>query len=190
VRTIGDPGGRFKEDPIRILRAIKFAARLDFEIEPKTLAALKQTRSEIPKAAAPRILEEFNRFCRSGSGRRSFELAFDTGVFDVILPSCRARMQRTARAQGSPDSSRRDRRALEGGRDVYPGEIFSALLVRLGRAGAGIGSARARGEAGRARRAHVVGRRAAARSRCACASRARIRSTRDRRWRRSSAWCR
>jgi poly(A) polymerase len=81
VRTIGDPAIRFREDPIRILRAIKFAARLDFAIEPKTLAALRQTRNEIPKAASPRILEEFNRFCRSGAGRRSFELAFETGVF-------------------------------------------------------------------------------------------------------------
>jgi poly(A) polymerase len=78
VRTIGDPVVRFREDPIRILRAIKFAARLGFAIEDKTLAALRQTRSEIPKAAAPRILEEFNRFCRSGAGRRSFELTFET----------------------------------------------------------------------------------------------------------------
>src|SRR4029077_14958216 len=86
VRTIGDPVVRFREDPIRILRAIKFAARLGFAIEDKTLAALRQTRSEIPKAAAPRILEEFNRFCRSGAGRRAFELTFETGVFDVIVP--------------------------------------------------------------------------------------------------------
>jgi poly(A) polymerase len=69
VRTIGDPEIRFREDPIRILRAIKFAARLDFEIEPETLKALKRTRKEIPKAAAPRILEEINRFCRGGAAR-------------------------------------------------------------------------------------------------------------------------
>jgi poly(A) polymerase len=129
VRTIGDPVVRFREDPIRILRAIKFAARLDFAIEPKTLAALRQTRFEIPKAASPRILEEFNRFCRSGAGRRSFELAFDTGVFEVILPEL-------ATTYGERGPTRKVLYALldaidarwKSGRDVYPGEIFSALL--------------------------------------------------------------
>ncbi len=86
VRTIGDPDVRFREDPIRSLRAIKFAARLDFEIEAHTLEALKRTRGEIPRAAPPRVLEEINRFCRGGAAARSFELALDTGVFEVILP--------------------------------------------------------------------------------------------------------
>ena len=57
IRTIGDPEIRFREDPIRILRAIKFAARLGFGIEPKTLAAVHKTRDEVPKAAAPRVLD-------------------------------------------------------------------------------------------------------------------------------------
>ncbi len=129
VRTIGDPVVRFREDPIRILRAIKFAARLDFTIEAKTLAALRQTRSEIPKAASPRILEEFNRFCRSGAGRRSFEIAFETGVFEVILPELAA-------TYGSDGPERKILFTLldaldarwKSGREIYPGEIFSALL--------------------------------------------------------------
>ena len=86
IRTIGDPAVRFREDPIRILRAIKFAARLDFGIEEATLAALKATRNELPKAAPPRVLEEINRFCRGAAGRRSFELLRETEVLEVILP--------------------------------------------------------------------------------------------------------
>jgi poly(A) polymerase len=86
VRTIGDPEIRFREDPIRILRAIRFAAGLGFKIEPTTLDALKRTRKLIPKAAAPRILEEINRFCRGGGARASFEMLREIGVFEVILP--------------------------------------------------------------------------------------------------------
>jgi len=129
VRTIGDPAVRFREDPIRILRALKFAARLSFDIEEKTLVALRQTRGEIPKAAAPRILEEINRFCRGGAARRSFELAIETGVFAVILPEL---------AETYPEGSaaRRSLLALldaidtrlKGDRDIATGEIFSALL--------------------------------------------------------------
>jgi poly(A) polymerase len=129
VRTIGDPVVRFREDPIRILRAIKFAARLDFAIEAKTLAALRQTRSEIPKAATPRILEEFNRYCRSGSGRRAFELSFETGVFEVILPELAALYGEKGPERAvlltlldAIDARWKD------GREVYPGEIFAALL--------------------------------------------------------------
>ena len=129
VRTIGDPATRFREDPIRILRAIKFAARLDFAIEPKTLQALRATRVEIPKAAPPRVLEEFNRFCRSGAGRKSFELCFETGVFEIIVPELAA-----VYADDGPN-----RRALlalldaidvrwNSGREVGTGEIFTALL--------------------------------------------------------------
>ena len=85
VRTIGDARVRFREDPIRILRAIKFAARLGFTIESTTLQGLKETRKEIPKAASARILEEINRFCRGGAARRSFELLREMEVFPVIL---------------------------------------------------------------------------------------------------------
>jgi len=139
VRTIGDPVVRFREDPIRILRAIKFAARLDFTIEATTLAALRHTRGEIPKAAPPRILEEFNRFCRSGSGRRAFELAFDTGVFEVILPEL-VPVYREAGPERDVLFALLD--ALDarwtGGRDVYPGEIFSALLFAAVAPGLGL----------------------------------------------------
>ena len=129
VRTIGDPATRFREDPIRILRAIKFAARLDFDIEPKTLAALRQTRSEIPKAAPPRVLEELNRFCRGAAARRSFQLMLDTGVFEVVLPE----LQSTYGTEGPERDAlfallgSLDARVL-GGLEVCAGEIFAALL--------------------------------------------------------------
>jgi Poly A polymerase head domain/Probable RNA and SrmB- binding site of polymerase A len=86
VRTIGDPDIRFQEDPVRILRAIKFAARLDFGFEPGTWNALLRWRGEISKCAPPRLLEEIHRLMRGGAARRSFELLVETGVLAVLSP--------------------------------------------------------------------------------------------------------
>ena len=86
VRTIGDPDVRFREDPIRMLRAIKFAARCDLTIEPATYAALLRHRDDIRKSAPPRVVEEVFRLLRGGAARRSLELALSTGVLDVLSP--------------------------------------------------------------------------------------------------------
>ena len=86
VRTIGDPDIRFQEDPVRMLRALKFAARLDFGFEPATWKALLRWRSEISKCAPPRLLEEMHRLLRGGAARRSFELMVETGVLAVLSP--------------------------------------------------------------------------------------------------------
>jgi poly(A) polymerase len=86
IRTIGDPDIRFQEDPVRMLRAIKFAARLSFGFEPATWRALMRWRSEISKCAPPRLLEEVHRLLRGGAARRSFELLVETGVLAVLSP--------------------------------------------------------------------------------------------------------
>jgi poly(A) polymerase len=86
IRTIGDPDIRFQEDPVRMLRAIKFAARLSFGFEPATWRALLRWRSEISKCAPPRLLEEVHRLLRGGAARRSFELLVETGVLAVLSP--------------------------------------------------------------------------------------------------------
>jgi poly(A) polymerase len=86
IRTIGDPDIRFQEDPVRILRAVKFAARLDFGFEPATWRALLRWRGEISKCAPPRLLEEVHRLMRGGAARRSFELLVETGVLAVLSP--------------------------------------------------------------------------------------------------------
>jgi tRNA nucleotidyltransferase/poly(A) polymerase len=87
MRTIGEPEVRFQEDPVRMLRAVKFAARLDFGFEPTTYKALLRWRGEISKCAPPRLLEEIHRLMRGGAARRSFELLVETGVLAVLSPS-------------------------------------------------------------------------------------------------------
>jgi poly(A) polymerase len=129
VRTIGDPEIRFREDPIRIIRAIKFAARLGFTIESGTLKALKKTCSELPKAAAPRIMEELNRFGREKCARHSFEILRETGVFDHILPEL-------VEAYKNADTWQLLLHLLEGldhrskaGQQNATGEIFTCLIL-------------------------------------------------------------
>ncbi len=84
VRTIGDPDIRFREDPVRMLRAIKFAARLEFDIETQTYQALIRHHNEVRKCASARILEELYRLLRSGAAFRSMRHLVDTGVADVL----------------------------------------------------------------------------------------------------------
>jgi poly(A) polymerase len=86
VRTIGDPDVRFREDPVRILRAVKFAARCDLTIEPETFRFMMEHKAELAKCAQARVTEEFYRLLRAGAARRSFELLMETGLLEFLLP--------------------------------------------------------------------------------------------------------
>ncbi|MBW2210608.1 MAG: polynucleotide adenylyltransferase PcnB [Deltaproteobacteria bacterium] len=86
LRTIGDPNVRFREDPVRILRAIKFSARLDMGLDPEVYDAMVRHRGDLRRAAAPRVLEEILRFLRGGAAHRSVFLSWDVGVLSEILP--------------------------------------------------------------------------------------------------------
>ena len=86
VNTIGDPEVRFHEDPVRILRALKFAGRLDLGIKPAVYDAIVFCRDSLALAARPRVSEEILRLMRGGAARRTIYLAWETGVLDVLLP--------------------------------------------------------------------------------------------------------
>ncbi len=90
IRTIGDPEVRFPEDPVRILRAIKFAARLDFAFDSATFRAMQRHRGDILRCAAPRVLEEIHRMLRGGCAVRTFDLLVETKVLEVVLPEVAA----------------------------------------------------------------------------------------------------
>lgn len=90
VRTIGDPEIRFREDPVRMIRAIKFAARLDFTIEPATYEAILRHREEINKSAQPRVLEEIYRLLNGGAAEASFRLLHQTGLLEILVPEVAA----------------------------------------------------------------------------------------------------
>jgi poly(A) polymerase len=86
VRTIGDPIVRFLEDPVRMLRAIRFSSRLDLGMPPNVYHAIVQCRDSLAMAARPRLFEEVLRLLRLGSSQTSVWLAWETGVLDVLLP--------------------------------------------------------------------------------------------------------
>jgi poly(A) polymerase len=84
VRSIGDPDVRLNEDPVRMLRAIAIAARLDFAIEPTLLAAIRTHRREISKSSMARLLEEYYKILRAGSSEKAFRALADVGLLEPI----------------------------------------------------------------------------------------------------------
>jgi putative nucleotidyltransferase with HDIG domain len=90
IRAIGDPERRFREDHLRLLRAVRFAARLGFEIEPETLAAIKRLAPLIHSVSAERVRDEVARILTEGGARRGFELLDATGLLKEVLPEVSA----------------------------------------------------------------------------------------------------
>ena len=86
VRVIGDPDIRFREDPVRMMRAIEFASRLGFEIEAETYAAILRHKNEILKASPPRVSEEILELLRRGLARGAIRLMVDSGLLEPLLP--------------------------------------------------------------------------------------------------------
>jgi len=82
VRSIGDPDVRLREDPVRMIRAIALAARLDFEIEPTLVDAIRTHRREIGKSSQARLLEEYYKILRAGSSEKAFRGLADVGLLE------------------------------------------------------------------------------------------------------------
>ena len=86
IRTIGDPGMRLREDPVRMLRAVALAARLDFTIDPDTAEAIRALRGEIVRSSPARILDEFYKILRQGRSRETFQMLHELGLLAYLLP--------------------------------------------------------------------------------------------------------
>jgi poly(A) polymerase len=86
VRAIGDPRLRFAEDKLRMMRAVRFAARFGFAIEPETMAAARELAAQITQVSPERIREELTKLLTEGATRRGFELLDETGLLAVVLP--------------------------------------------------------------------------------------------------------
>ncbi len=99
LRCIGDPDVRFREDPVRMLRAIRLGSRLGFSIHPDSLAAIRRYGSEIAAASKPRLFEEILRLFTFAKSREAFGRLHETGLMREVLPALDAYVERTGRGK-------------------------------------------------------------------------------------------
>ena len=90
LRAIGEPSRRFAEDKLRLMRAVRFAARFGFDIEPITFKAIRQHAHEATAVSAERLRDELTKLLTEGAARRGFELLDETGLLNVVLPDIAA----------------------------------------------------------------------------------------------------
>jgi poly(A) polymerase len=86
IRAIGEPERRFTEDKLRMLRAVRFAARFRYSIDPDTFAAIKKHAPEIHSVSAERIRDELSKLLTEGAARRGFEVLDESGLLRELLP--------------------------------------------------------------------------------------------------------
>ncbi len=86
IRTVGDPGKRFGEDALRLLRAVRFATTLDFEIETKTLASISKNAHLLSQISGERIRDELFKILESDNAFKGVELLRKSGLLKIILP--------------------------------------------------------------------------------------------------------
>jgi poly(A) polymerase len=131
IRTIGDAGSRFTEDPVRMLRAVRFAALLGFDIEEATWQALVENAPAITLSTAPRLYEEALKLFLSGEGERTYQLMRRGGLFAPLFPGLDAWLEQES--EGFPhvrvgrDLEWIDRR-ISGGNPVSPHLMLAVLF--------------------------------------------------------------
>ena len=120
IRAIGNPEDRFREDHLRLLRAVRFAARLGFTIEPETYRAIVRLAPLAREVSAERLRDELTKILTEGQARRGFELLAETGLLEVVLPE-------VARMRGVPQPP-----------EFHPeGDVWTHVLLMLERLPAG-----------------------------------------------------
>ncbi|RMF13648.1 MAG: polynucleotide adenylyltransferase PcnB [Gammaproteobacteria bacterium] len=130
LRLIGDPETRYREDPVRMLRAIRFAAKLDFSIDPATARPIRDMAPLLENIPAARLFEEVLKLFMSGHGVRSFDLLREYGLFKPLFPQTDALLE-----SGDAYSLRLIRAALantderiRADKPVTPAFLYAAML--------------------------------------------------------------
>jgi hypothetical protein len=134
IRTIGDPGVRLREDPVRMLRAVALCARLGFRIDRDTTEAIRALRGEILRSSPARILDEFYKILRQGRSRETLQQLHDLGLLAYLLPEADHAManggERLLGSLARLDEYRNAGRAAP--EDLTNALLMGTLLVPLG----------------------------------------------------------
>jgi len=134
IRTIGDPGVRLREDPVRMLRAVALCARLGFRIDRDTTEAIRALRGEILRSSPARILDEFYKILRQGRSRETLQQLHDLGLLAYLLPEADQAManggERLLGSLARLDEYRNAGRAAP--EDLTNALLMGTLLVPLG----------------------------------------------------------
>ncbi len=137
IRAIGNPEQRFEEDHLRMLRAVRFAARFGFVIEPVTLTAIQKLHAQILRVSPERIRDELVRILTEGGARRGFELLDISGLLADILPEIAAMKGVAQPPEFHPEGDvwTHTLIMLEGLREPSPALALGVLLHDVGKPG-------------------------------------------------------
>jgi len=128
LRTIGDPDRRIQEDPVRIVRAVKFKVRLDLDIEPELRAAMQRHAALISTCAPARLTEEILKLLRSGASAACIDLLRELGVLDHLMAGLTARPELRDDPRGALRVLRAADEVAATGRTVTDPVLLAALL--------------------------------------------------------------
>jgi poly(A) polymerase len=132
IRSIGDPRQRFQEDPVRMLRAIGFAARLNFTLDPPVVEAIQEHKQLIAAAAPARLIEEYYKVLRSGSAEKTFRLLAGHGLLQVMTPELHRGPEEDALWQALAELDRYRQRFEKVPEALTNPVLLGTLLVPLG----------------------------------------------------------
>ncbi len=127
LRSIGDMETRFTEDPVRMLRIIRFAAKFDFEIPETATELIHAQRNLISTVSAPRLFEEVLKLFHGGQAVKSFELLREFGLFKLMFPFTDEYLIDDEFGMAERALTNTDKRIQEG-KGVIPAFLFSCLL--------------------------------------------------------------
>jgi poly(A) polymerase len=132
IRSIGDPRQRFQEDPVRMLRAVAFAARLGFTLDPPIIDAIREHGELIATASPARLIEEYYKVLRSGAAEKTFRLMAEHGLLETITPELHRGSSEEALWHALADLDRYRRKFENIPAELTNPILLGTLLVPLG----------------------------------------------------------